>query len=90
MSRPNGRIRLPDTSPNVPKCHPEPIPSFSGVAMPADDEAPSDPYLAEMERFCDRLARMECVRTPELLRAASYLLDVFPEFKRLRATSRGA
>lgn len=68
---------------------PQPITSIrSNPPPPAADEPASDPYLEEMERLCDRLERMECIRTPELLRAAAVLLDVYPEYKRLRTLEK--
>ena len=48
------------------------------------DDTLSPEYVAEIRAAVDRIQRMECVRTPELLRAAAMLLDVWPEFERLR------
>lgn len=42
-------------------------------------------YIAEIRATVDRINRMADVRTPELLRAAAMLAEIFPEFERMRA-----
>lgn len=46
------------------------------------DETISPEYAAEIRAAVERIQRMECVRTPELLRATAMLLDVWPELER--------
>lgn len=54
------------------------------LTMPDTSTELANEYVDEIRALVQRAERGESIRTPELYRGLSYLLDIFPEYEHFR------